>query len=304
MDLRQMNAFCEIMQTGSVSEAARNLGRTQPAVSHVLARLEDELGMALFERRQGRLFPVPEAEYLYRQCRSILRDIEDIESTMRRMREVQEGELQIVSMPGPAVEFLPMLVSCHLGSTGVRAAVISRSSEAVHRLIDAQQYDIGIADGSIGEPGAQTLLRRRFHYRRLCAVAREHPLAKRDVVRLEDLAHQPLATLFPEHSTTRELTDLFRRNGLEPDYRFVGQFFLPVLHFVQLSKACAVVDPIAMGSWRRSHDADDGVVFLPFEPSMSFDVDVLTPTFRTKSKVAEFFEARLLDALEELEQFN
>ena len=48
MNLKQMAAFRELMLTGSVSEAARNLNRTQPSVSHMIATLEDDLGMKLF----------------------------------------------------------------------------------------------------------------------------------------------------------------------------------------------------------------------------------------------------------------
>lgn len=301
MDTRQMSTLCEIMRTGSVSEAARNLGRTQPAVSHILARLEDEIGMPLFERRQGRLHPVPEAEYLYRQCRDILQTINDVKSTMRRIRDVEEGEIQIVSMPGPTVEFLPSLISQHLGNRGVRAAVYSRSSQAVHRLIDAQQYDIGVADALPDALGAQTRLERRFRLRRVCAVAADHPLARKDVVGLKDISDYPLAALFPEHSTTRELSDQFSRIERVPDYRFLGQFFLPVLHYVRETRACAVVDPIAMGSWRRACGGDGSIAFRPFEPRLSFDVDILMPRMRPQSKLTDFFIERLMMALEMLE---
>lgn len=84
--------------------------------------------------------------------------------------------------------------------------------------------------------------------------------------------------------------------------RFVGQFFLPLLNYVQASQACAIVDPIAAQSWRNLTGSGNGVVFLPFEPAMEFAVDLITPVVRTRSKLAEFFEARLTEALEELEQ--
>lgn len=64
MNLQQLAVFREVMETGSVSAAARNLGRTQPAVSASLKTLEDSLGMALFHREGRRLIAVPEAHYL------------------------------------------------------------------------------------------------------------------------------------------------------------------------------------------------------------------------------------------------
>ena len=61
MNLKQLKAFRAVMVTGSVSEAARSLFRTQPTVSALIAGLEAEIGYPLFERRSRRLHPVPEA---------------------------------------------------------------------------------------------------------------------------------------------------------------------------------------------------------------------------------------------------
>ncbi len=60
------------MLTGNVSQAARNLHRTQPSISALISGLEQELGMRLFERRKGQLHPVPEARYLLEETIAIL----------------------------------------------------------------------------------------------------------------------------------------------------------------------------------------------------------------------------------------
>ncbi|MCP4186047.1 MAG: LysR family transcriptional regulator [Gammaproteobacteria bacterium] len=72
MNLKQLRAFSEVVKTGSVSEAARRLHRTQPAVSAVISSLEDELGIALFIRKGMRLKPAPEAQFLLREANEIL----------------------------------------------------------------------------------------------------------------------------------------------------------------------------------------------------------------------------------------
>ena len=50
MDLKQLQYFVVCAQTGSFSDAAKNLYSTQPSVSKVIKGLEDTLGMQLFER--------------------------------------------------------------------------------------------------------------------------------------------------------------------------------------------------------------------------------------------------------------
>ena len=59
LSIKQLEAFREVMRTGSISEAARILNRTQPAVSSLISNLEEELGVSLFERQRGRLIRTP-----------------------------------------------------------------------------------------------------------------------------------------------------------------------------------------------------------------------------------------------------
>ena len=65
MNLRQIEVFQAVMQTGSTVEAARLLHVSQPGISRMLAHIELQLGLTLFERRKGKLLPTPQADALY-----------------------------------------------------------------------------------------------------------------------------------------------------------------------------------------------------------------------------------------------
>ena len=58
---RQLQAFHAIVETGTVTRAAEQLGISQPGISNLLAQLERETRFKLFERSKGRLIPTPEA---------------------------------------------------------------------------------------------------------------------------------------------------------------------------------------------------------------------------------------------------
>ncbi len=64
LNLKQLSAFREVMLTGTVSEAARNLYRTQSAISSLIAGLEDDIGFKHFARRGGRLHPVLARDFI------------------------------------------------------------------------------------------------------------------------------------------------------------------------------------------------------------------------------------------------
>ena len=147
MNLKQLSAFREVMLTGSVTQAARNLLRTQPAISAQIAGLEEEVGLKLFERRGGRLHPVPEAHYLLEEASAIIDRLNDADRTMRSIRDLDQGTLKIVSMPGPSVFLLPDLIAKFVQHRDqVKVSLISRSSVQVRNLIAVQKYDVGLAD--------------------------------------------------------------------------------------------------------------------------------------------------------------
>ena len=71
MNLRQIEVFRAIMATGSVSDAARLLHVSVPAVSRVLSHTETQLNFPLFMRIKGRLSPTAEARRLYHEVEDV-----------------------------------------------------------------------------------------------------------------------------------------------------------------------------------------------------------------------------------------
>lgn len=147
INIKQLRAFREVMLTGSISEAARNLLRTQPAISSLIVKLEYELQCELFSRRGGRLQPVPEAHYLFEESSALLDRLNVIERNMKALRDLEQGETRVVSMPGPSVFTMPEMISRFTESrSGELVAPTTRTSPQVQQLLSTQQYDVGLAD--------------------------------------------------------------------------------------------------------------------------------------------------------------
>lgn len=302
MKLNQMQAFKEVMLTGSVSQAARNLYRTQPAISSLISGLEDELGMQLFERRDGRLHPVPEAHYLFEECSDMLRRIGTIRQNMERIKARETGELKVASMPGPSVFLLPELIARHgLAHSGIKCTLVSRSSEAIYQLMAAQQYDLGVADynPSIVE-GSGLIETDVFRFRCLCAVSVEDKLAKKRKITPDDLEKRSLATLYPEHPSYERTAEAFLRAGRKMNVTCLAQYFIPLLTFVEMNIACAIVDPITAESYALYRGDDKRVVFKPFEPEVSFDVAIVRPAHRPMSLIASHLSEKLAEQFAEM----
>ena len=86
MDVRLLEAFRAVVDHRSVTAAAGALGVTQPAVSTQIARLEEAIGFALFERSGGRLKPTPEGMLFYAEATRVLQTMD------RRLAKFPEVE--------------------------------------------------------------------------------------------------------------------------------------------------------------------------------------------------------------------
>ncbi len=299
MNVNQMKAFRELMLTGSVSEAARNLNRTQPSISHLIQTLERDLDIRLFERRGGRLHPVQEAHYLFEECKELLHRLEAVSRNMKRIKAIETGELRIASMPGPAVTLLPEMVCRFIGDDSeVKATVLSRSSDAVLQLVASQQFDLGIADYSpSAAPETSLVTSETYGFQCFCAMPSDDPLAECDLVTPQDLAGKPMAVLIPEHQSHIQIKRAFEVENCPFNVRFVHQFFLPHLAYVEKGLAYAVVDPLTIESWRlRARDAA-ALTFIPFRPVIYFGVVLLAPAYRPESLVTKGFRALLREEL-------
>jgi len=110
MRLRHIEVFHAIMQAGTISGAAQVLHITQPAVTKVLQHCEMQLGMPLFERRRGKLYPRPEAHRLFAETEKLNRDLQGIRRLASSLKGSGAESVRVLSTPTLALSVLPRAV--------------------------------------------------------------------------------------------------------------------------------------------------------------------------------------------------
>ena len=107
MRLRHIEVFHAIMQVGTISGAAQVLHISQPAVTKVLQHAELQLGMPLFERVRGKLYPKPEAHRLFIETEKLNRDLQGIRRLAASLKGRAVETVRLVSTPTVAMSVLP-----------------------------------------------------------------------------------------------------------------------------------------------------------------------------------------------------
>jgi DNA-binding transcriptional LysR family regulator len=295
LSIQQMTTFREVMRSGSISQAARSVGRTQPAVSTMVANLEVELGFRLFEREHGKLTPTPEARFFLEECEDILARLDRTKQTLSRIRSLETGKLRIACHPAASGLFVPRLLTRFLRDRSeVEVALIMRSSGVIADLIASQQFDIGFAE----TPVRRTSINQTdFDLECVCIVPSDDPLALASEITPDDLDGKPMAVLFDEHSTATQTEDAFRSAGRRFNKRLELRTFLPGLQFVSAGLCYMVCDMVTAYSYVWQRTTTGNLAIKRFRPRVSNSVSILTPGYVTQALLSQEFSSHLSEAI-------
>lgn len=111
MNLRHIEALHAVLQTGSVGQAARLLGVSQPAVSKLIRHAEQRIGFQLFERVKGRLIPTQELKILGSELSSLFGQLEHFRRLARNVVAHAEGRLRLGSSHSLGLSVVPHVIA-------------------------------------------------------------------------------------------------------------------------------------------------------------------------------------------------
>lgn len=296
MHLRHLEVFREVMLTDSVTKAARNLGRTQPAISACIAGLEDEIGYALFERKNGRLHAVPEAHFLLAEAEEILNRVNTLERSLKGSPTLIPSQLRIASMPILAEFFIPRLITRFVAqNSNTRFFLNSSDSAMVYERISAQQFDVGLAETSVASDLVNI---DPIEANCVCALPSGDALAARPFITPADLSGKPAVSFMPGHFVTRGMKEAFSRAGADFNVQFELQN--AAAHYALISNriAYSVFSPLSAWIYLNTHRDPDAIIFRPFQPSIPYRFAILTPVHKSLSQVAQAFVSELRKELD------
>ncbi|WP_198665133.1 LysR substrate-binding domain-containing protein [Tropicimonas sp. IMCC34011] len=292
---RQLEAFRAVMETGSVTEAARQIHVTQPATSRLLADLEGTIGYALFKREKKRLVPTPEARALFEEVQRSYVGLETIAQSAREIGTHRRGSLHIVSLPAMAMNFLPRIIDRFCAERpDISVALHIASSQSVIASVATQQYDLGFSEADTRQRGvsAELLLQSAL----VAAIPKGHRLCDRKVLVPSDFEGEAFILTATNSSAGNRITSIFASENVKARTQISTQLSYAVGQFVVQGTGLALIDPITAAELQRQGQIE----VRPFEPSLAYRYFVMSPTVRPRSGLSEVFLSLVREEVEAL----
>lgn len=145
MEIKQLTAVVAVAETRSVTRAAELLHLVQPAVTRQIRLLEDELGVALFERNRHGMLPTAAGEAMVLHARRVLQEIERAKAEIRP-RALGVGGLVSVGLLPSTSDLLtaPLVESLYKDYPGIRLRLRSGYSADLQSALDRGDIDVAL----------------------------------------------------------------------------------------------------------------------------------------------------------------
>jgi LysR family tcuABC transcriptional regulator len=219
MDMRQLRYFVQIVESGSLAKASRQLFIAQPALSKHMAHLEEEIGKALLVRSSRGVVPTNNGVALYHHAKFMLRQLEQAVAVARQETASLSGRVSIGLAPTTACQVgLPLLEHLKAKFPGVQLNVIEGLSGHLEYMTSVGQLDLAILFGpnAASDMDVEPLLEEEMFV--VLAANSELVEPGREALTLREAAQLPLILPSLRHGLRRRRIELeFERAGLPLD---------------------------------------------------------------------------------------
>jgi LysR family transcriptional regulator, hydrogen peroxide-inducible genes activator len=220
MTLQQLQYVITLSKEKNFVSAAQKCFVTQPALTTQVKKLEDELGIIIFDRSKKPVIPTEIGQIIIEQAKTILQESKKIPDLIKEYREDLSGELRIGILPTIGLYLLPLFVNSFLNkcpSTQVHV------SEHVTEDIITQLQDGNIDVGIIATPLPYgDIVAVPIYYEEMFAyISQGHPLIKKSIISTTNLHNEDLWLLSSGHCFRNQVATICRSNHKSEQERFV-----------------------------------------------------------------------------------
>jgi DNA-binding transcriptional LysR family regulator len=254
LNVARLRVLVEVARRGSFSGAAEALSYTQSAVSQQIAALEAETGMTLLERRPRGVRPTAAGLTLVEHAEGILARLQAAEDELAAIAGLRGGALRMASFPTAGATLMPVAIANFRAIyPEVRLTLAEGEPEEIAPRLLAGELDIALlfefedpdddeaADLHDGRLKRVKLLEDPMYL----ALPREHPLAHKRTLRLEELSGEAWVQTSETSPCARHVVRSCRAAGFEPNVAFESDDYQTVQGLVAAGVGVALIPELA-----------------------------------------------------------
>jgi len=291
MELHVLKVFCDLVESGSFTQAAENNYVSQSAVSQQIRSLEREYGQIFLERGRGKgkVILTEAGSILYNGSRPVLAEIEELESRLRGLSEEIAGTVRVATVYSVGLHALPGRLKPFLAMhPSVNVHLEYSQTEKVYLDVINSAVDVGIVACPSDRAGIDVV---PFGVDEMVLVcASENPYALRETIALSELADAPFVAFSNDIPTRRLIDSRLASAGVH--VRIVMSFdnIETIKNVVEIGSGVTILPESSVR--QEAREGNLKVIRLSESDQFTRDVGLLLKSNRTRrASVRAFVEA-------------
>lgn len=249
MKFQQLRYLVEIEKQGiNISSAASVLCTSQSGISKQISSLEDELGVALFERNGRKLTRMTAAgKKLLKLAKQVLAKVDEIKQTAEEYTDKQKS-IAIATTHTQARYVLPVIVERFLSlHQEINLNLQQGTPEQVAELLEQGDVDIAIATEVLAS--RETLVALPcYQWSRSIIVKKDHPLAQKRTLELADIVQYPIITYVQGFTGRYKQDEIFNKYQLTPNIVLTAVDADVIKTYVRLGLGIGIIADMAFNA--------------------------------------------------------
>lgn len=288
LNLRQIEAFKAVIENGTISRAAIVLNISQPAMSKLIAHLEFDTKLRLFDRVKGRLAPSEHGMRLYEEVGRIFAGVRQVENAVEAIRREEQGRLAIGVLPALATSFIQRATTDFLKERpAIFCTVQSLASQWVVDWLIARKLDVGLVSARVDNP--YVTLEPLMEQPLVCIMPRDHRLAEKDHLEPPDLDGEPFVAFNSDIYVSHLVSEMFDASRIGQRTVLMANNALTVCEFVAAGLGVSLVHPLMVSG------LETRLAVRPFEPVMLYSFQLCRSADSRNAHIVDAFVDRLRD---------
>lgn len=254
LNVGRLRVLAEVARRGSFSGAAEELSYTQSAVSQQVATLEAETGMTLLERHARGVRVTPAGQALVEHAEGILARLEAAETELSAIAGLRAGRLRMASFPTAGATLMPLAIATFRSSHPEIELTLSEGEpEEIAPRLRSGEFDLALLfEFDEPEEGLDGLKRIELLKDPMyLALPREHRLAEKRGLRLEDLRGEAWVQTSHSSPCARHVVRSCHAAGFEPNVSFESDDYQTVQGLVAAGVGVALIPELALSVVRE-----------------------------------------------------
>ncbi|MEK5406648.1 LysR family transcriptional regulator [Paenibacillus sp. FSL W8-0439] len=275
----QIRLIVKISDTGSFTKAGEALHMTQPAVSRIVAAVEEELGTKLIQRnRKNGLVFTEVGERILILFRNILADFHKVEELVAAEKGLELGRVHIGAYPTACTRFIPKIIRrMEEEHPGLEIRLSEGSVAQIKEWLRTRTVDVGIIIPPNDDFDIIPLVKDEL----VIALHADHPLAQKDSIEISDLKDEQL--IIGRGGYEVQVYAIFKECNMKPHVRFVIEQIETAISMVQEGLGSVITTQGALPA------LPEYVVSRQIKPGIFRDIHVAVPDRKDISKATEVF---------------